>query len=253
VAHLVERGLVATIDGPPRGACRRRRLLLVTNLGLAVLACRDGMDPRELARRRGLWRGSLDELIRQLPAVLSSYELLALLAGVLGKAQLQVWARPWRPRSTVSTTTARGMCLPAYAALKLRRINGQHLTGGYVLVADTGGLPPQALRSQFARLARLQLLTGTSAPVLAIATTSERRVKAWAAVLDSIAAAPNRGSLEGCIDTWDAWRRARIALPWNNDVQMATGQVQYRRGALGRSCTPMGKRTPADRCASSAS
>ena len=39
VAHLVERGLVATIDGPPRGACRRRRLLLVTNLGLAVLAC----------------------------------------------------------------------------------------------------------------------------------------------------------------------------------------------------------------------
>src|SRR5215471_12474537 len=67
VAHLVERNLVATIDGPPHGACRRRRLLLVTNLGLAVLAFRDGIDPRELARRRGLWRGSLDELIRQLP------------------------------------------------------------------------------------------------------------------------------------------------------------------------------------------
>ena len=158
------------------------------------------MDPRELARRRGLWRGSLDELIRQLPAVLSSYELLALLAGVLGKARLQVWARPWRPRSTVSTTTARGMCLPAYAALEWGRGKG-HQAGGYVLVADTGGLPPQALRSQLARLARVQLTTGTSAPVLAIATTSERRVKAWAAVLDSIAAAPNRRSLEACIDT----------------------------------------------------
>jgi len=58
---------------------------------------------------------------------------------------------------------------------------------------------------------------------LAIATTSERRVKAWAAVLDSIAAGRDRGSLEACIDTWDAWRTARIALPWNNDGQMATG------------------------------
>src|SRR5436190_15570973 len=66
VAHLVERGLVATIEGPPHGACRRRRLLLVTNLGLAVLASRHGMDPRELARRRGLRRGPLDELLRQL-------------------------------------------------------------------------------------------------------------------------------------------------------------------------------------------
>ena len=113
--------------------------------------------------------------------------------------------------------------MPAYATLKLRRINGQHLTGGYVLVADTGGLPPHALRSQLARLARGQLRTGTSAPVLAIATTSERRVKAWAAVLDSIAAGRDRGSLEACIDTWDAWRRARIALPWNNNGQMPTG------------------------------
>src|SRR5215467_4138773 len=50
VARLVERGLVARIDGAPHGAGGRRRLLLVTNLGLAVLAIRLGTDPRDLAR-----------------------------------------------------------------------------------------------------------------------------------------------------------------------------------------------------------
>jgi hypothetical protein len=97
----------------------------------------------------------------------------------------------------------------------------QQVAGGYVLVGDTGGLPPQALRSQFARLARLQLLTGRPAPVVAIATTSERRVKAWATVLDSLAAGRSRGLLETCIDTWDAWRARRITLPRNRRTQVA--------------------------------
>src|SRR5262249_14901787 len=152
-------------------------------------------------------------LIRQLPAVLSSYELLSLLAAVLGKARLQTWRQPWRPRGFTGTATdapTRGLCLPAYAKLKWGSDDRQRVAGGYVLVADAGGLPPQALRSQFARLARLQLLTGRSAPVLAIATTSERRVKAWATVLDSLAAGRSRGLLETCIDTWDAWQARRI-------------------------------------------
>jgi hypothetical protein len=222
VAHLVERGLVATIEGPAHAACRRPRLLLVTNLGLAVLAYRHGMDPRELARRRGLGRGPLEELIRQLPAVLSSYELLALLAGALGQARLQDWRRPWRTHGFTAGATAgptRGMCLPARAALEWHAENGQLLAGGYVLVADTGGLPPQALRSQLAQLARLQFMTETFAPVVAIATTSDRRVEAWATTLNSISASPRRGLLETCVDTWDAWRAVRIALPWNNQCE----------------------------------
>jgi hypothetical protein len=78
VAHLLERDLVATIDGAPHAAGRRRRLLLVTNLGLAVLAIRLGTDPRDLARRWRLRHGPLLALIRQLPAAHSSYELLPL-------------------------------------------------------------------------------------------------------------------------------------------------------------------------------
>src|SRR5438128_7740817 len=75
VVRLAERGLVARIEGPPHGASRRRRLLLLTNLGLAVLACRYALDPRVLARKSSLGRGVLEALIQQLPAVLSSYEL----------------------------------------------------------------------------------------------------------------------------------------------------------------------------------
>ncbi len=229
VAHLVERGLVAAIDGPPHGACRRRRLLLLTNLGLAVLACRRGADSRDLARRRGLGRGPLEALIRQLPAVLSGYELLALLAGLRGqKARLQAWRRPWRPHVLTDSATGgptRGLCLPAYAALDWFCENGQQLAGAYVLVADTGGLSPQVLRSQLARLAHLQLSTGTPAPVVAIATTSDRRVEAWTAVLDRIAASPSRGWLETSIHTWDAWRSRRIVLPRTDHDGLLAGSA----------------------------
>ena len=199
VVHLAERGLVATIEGPPHGACRHRRLLLLTNLGLAVLANRYASDPRELARGWGLRRGALDALIRQLPAVLSTYELLALLVGSRGggKARLRVWQCPWRWGGTKTGSSAptsesalatRGIRLPAYADLEWCAEGGQRLAGEYVLVADTGGIPPQAVRTQLARLARVQLMIGSAAPVVAIATTSERRVVAWSAVLDSLSA-----------------------------------------------------------------
>ena len=121
------------------------------------------------------------------------------------------------------------MCLPVYAALEWGRVNGQHLAGGYVLVADTDGQPPQALRSQFARLARLQLMTGTSAPVLAIATTSDRRVKAWTAVLESIAARPSRGSLETCIDTWDAGVRRAVLVDQQPPLSHTRGSELLKR------------------------
>jgi len=206
VAHLAERGLIARIEGPPHGACRRRRLLLLTNLGLAVLACRKDTDSRELAHEWGLRRRVLDALVHQLPAVLNSYELLTLLAGARGggKARLRAWQRPWRRRGSSGRPT-RGVCLPAYADLEWCAGSGQRIAGEYVLVADTGGLPPEALRSQLGRLARLQFVTGSRAPVVAVATTSGRRVAAWSAVLDRIAAGRG-GRLDSCIHTWDAWR-----------------------------------------------
>src|SRR5262245_34735167 len=53
VARLVERGLVSTLTGPAEGAGRPPKLLLVTNIGLAVLALRMELDPASLARA---WR-----------------------------------------------------------------------------------------------------------------------------------------------------------------------------------------------------
>lgn len=219
MAHLSERGLIATFDGPPHGRCRRRQLLLLTNLGLAVLAGLHALDPRAMVRECGLERGAIDALIRQLPALLNSYELLALLAGARSgwRARLLAWHRPWiSPGSLASAATgsARGTRLPAYALIEWHAESGQRLAGRYVVLADTGGLPPLALRSPLGRLARTQLIAGRAAPILAIATTSNRRVEAWSALLESIATSPRGGSLEACIDTWDSWQAGRVVLPW---------------------------------------
>jgi hypothetical protein len=219
VTRLAQRGLVATFDGPAHGRCRPRQLLLPTNLGLAVLASCHAVDPRALGRRCGLGRGAIGALIRQLPAVLSSYELLSLLAGSRRglRARLLAWHRPWLSPGSANrdaTGPARGARLPAYASLEWHAENGQRLAGGYVLLADTGGLPPLALRSPLARLARIQLTTGRATPVVAIATTSRRRVEAWSAVLDGIAASAGCGSLEACVHSWNCWKAGGVVLPW---------------------------------------
>jgi hypothetical protein len=54
------------------------------------------------------------------------------------------------------------------------------------------------------------------------------------------AAQPN-GSLEACIDTWDAWRTRVSCFPGTTTSRWQRGQLQYRRGALGRSSTPHGQ------------
>src|SRR5438270_4172423 len=108
IAHLAERGLIATFAGPPHGRCRPRQLLLLTNLGLAALAWGNARDPRALASEYGLGRRAIDALIRQLPAVLSSYELLALLAGARRgwRARLLAWHRPWLSPGSLGSTGA---------------------------------------------------------------------------------------------------------------------------------------------------
>jgi hypothetical protein len=211
IAHLVERHLVATFDGPPHGRCRPRQLLLITNRGLAVLAWRHAVDSGELVRRWGLSHSATAALLRQLPAVLRVYELLALLpASRVGwKARFLSWHGPWV--STGSTCWAGGVRLP-HCVLEWQSDREQTQVGRYALVADTGGLPPLALRSRLARLAQMQLRTGTPAPVAAIATTSHRRVEAWSAMLASVANTRRGGYLESCIDTWDAWRSGRVAI-----------------------------------------
>jgi hypothetical protein len=90
----------------------------------------------------------------------------------------------------------------------------------------------EAVSLKLARLARLQSLTGVAASVVAIATSSERRVKAWSAVLDSIAAGASSASLETCVHTWNSWRTLRVAVP-------ARGRVA-RRGTQARKFGPSG-------------
>jgi hypothetical protein len=92
----------------------------------------------------------------------------------------------------------------------------------YVLVADTGGLPPLALRPRLTRLAQMQLKTGRPAPVVAIATTSQRRLEAWLAVLAGVANSPRGGFLESCIHAWDCWRTGRAAIPWTGQRESAS-------------------------------
>jgi hypothetical protein len=212
IAHLVERGLITALHGPPHSRCRPRQLLLITNLGLAVLAWRSGLDCRELVRRWGLSHSAIATLLRQLPAVLSVYELLALLAACRAgwKARVLSWHGPWG--STGSTCWAGGVRLP-HCVLEWQSDREQTLLGKYVLVADAGALPPLALRSRLARLAQMQPSTGRPAPVVAIATTSHRRAEAWSAVLASVANARRGGFLESCIDTWGSWRSGRVVIP----------------------------------------
>jgi hypothetical protein len=77
VERLAERGLVSAIPGPADLGRTHRRLLLISNLGLAVLAWRREVDPASLARAWRLGRTPLRVLVGQLPALLSLYALLA--------------------------------------------------------------------------------------------------------------------------------------------------------------------------------
>src|ERR1700694_1335457 len=70
VERLVERGLVSVIPGPGHLGKPHRRLLLISNLGLAALAWRRDVEPASLAHAWRLGRAPLRLLVSQLPAVL---------------------------------------------------------------------------------------------------------------------------------------------------------------------------------------
>ena len=218
VARLRESGLVTAVAAPSDGAGRRRLLLLPTNLGLAVLASQRGVEPASLARARGLHRTALRAVIAELPALLASYALLALLAEA-GRppVRLRAWARPWRWRGpSTEGRPGRRLRLPAYAALAWVDIGSRQQRAGYVLVPDTVGLSPAALRPQLAAVARLGRTTELAVPGVVIATTSERRVEAWRALLDEVAASRRGGPLLTHVAAWPAWT-ARAVTPFSPD------------------------------------
>jgi hypothetical protein len=206
IRKLAERQLVAIFAGPPQAGSRPRQLVLPTNLGLAVLALRYELDQREVVRQWRLGPRATGPLIRQLPAVLSTYELLALIArGRKGYgARLLRWQQPWRP-DRAGNGRSRAPRLPACASLEWRTTTGEQQAGTYALVADTGNVPPVLYKHALAQLARAPATYGNCPPVVAIGTTSERRVRAWSAVLDSIADGRRGGRLESSVHTWGSW------------------------------------------------
>ncbi len=215
VASLARRGLIIVVPGPVSSGGPRQRLLLLGNGGLAVLGYRRGVEPAALAHLWGLDRAGLDALARELPAVLAGYELLALLSCALSRCvDVARWRRRWRPGSQPDAGgVARGISLAAYATLAWTSDGGQQVERAYVLVADTGGLSPAALRLSLARAGKQLRTTGKNGPDVVIATTSDRRVEAWSAVLERVSASPHGGPLVARVATWETWRSGRVSAP----------------------------------------
>ena len=153
-------------------------------------------------------------LVGQMPAVLSLYALLGLVAKTgCGWARLRQWSRPgrWRPHSD-GAGPARSVTLPAYAVLAWEDAGDGRVDGRYLLVADTGGLSPVALRRQLVGLVRLAATTALAVPTVVIATTSERRVRAWWVLLDKVTSSSRYASrLHVEVATWESWA-ARVGV-----------------------------------------
>jgi hypothetical protein len=220
VARLARRGLVSALPGPADLGKPHQRLLLMSNLGLAVLAWRREVEPAILARAWRLERAQLRDVVGQLPAVLSLYALLGLVAATRrGWAGLSSWSRPgrWCPHSA-GAGRARNVTLPAYAALAWEESGSARVEGTYLLVADTGGLSPVALRRQLVGLARLSRTSAKAVPTVVVATTSERRVRAWWVLLDKVASSSTYAvRLHVEVATWESWAaRTGVGLPGVN-------------------------------------
>jgi hypothetical protein len=239
ILKLAERDLVTTFGGPPQAGSRQQQLVLPTNLGLAVLALRFQFDQRELVRSWRLGARATGPLIRQLPAVLCTYRLLALLARARDgwSARLLLWQQPWRP-GRLGNHASRAARLPACASLEWQAKSGERQAGTYVLVPDTGNVPPVVYTHALAQLARHQAINGSRTPVVTIATTSERRVAGWSAALDSVADSRRGGRLESRIYTWSSWYAKLVGVPtidanttdvWLPQVQRTWSDDRVRR------------------------
>ena len=94
LGRLGDDGLVAALS-PSLRAGHEPRLWYLTDLGLAVVALDQGVEPEPLARRGRLRGGDLLGLLPGLPQHLAGHELLgALAASRPGSPNLLAWERP---------------------------------------------------------------------------------------------------------------------------------------------------------------
>jgi hypothetical protein len=173
--------------------------------------------------------------------------LLGLLAATgCGRVRLKQWSRPgqWRPHGD-GPGPARSVSLPAYAALAWHEAAGERVGRKYFLVADTGGLSPVVLRRQLLGLARLGATTARAVPTVVIATTSERRVRAWLVLLDMVTSSSRHvRQLHVEVATWENWAaRAGMGPPRGRvDADRTDGDnaplAALPQRAFARECRP---------------
>jgi hypothetical protein len=212
LTRLCDEGLLWSLTTPLRAQGRPARLLLPTDLGLAVLARRVPLEWPTLSDCLGPPRPAPARPPIDLPRRLAAYNLLALLAASRpGPARLDAWEQPWRralpPSARAVAGLPRAVRLPAGATLSWDGPDGA-TTGRYLLVPDTGGLALPAMRGTLGRLAEHQAQGGSRA-TLVIATTTPRRAAAWADLLERVCQARRLPLLGATVATWSDLRRAR--------------------------------------------
>jgi hypothetical protein len=225
--RLADDGLIRAVR-PPHQPGHGPRLWYLTDLGLAVVALDQGVEPEPLARRNRLRGADLLALLPGLPQLQAGYELLAALAASRpGQPNLLAWERPWRRRYQRPTAKAPvAATLPAYAALAW-----EGRAGAYLLLPDRGTAP---LRLYAPALDHLLVLRGVQAgelPTLVIATTDPGRATAWWALLEEARRARSEAPLAACIATWDDLRQRpeTLADPATEPVWPVPALVQQVR------------------------
>ena len=208
LARLRRAGLIAAIR-PSLGPGPAPRLWHLMDLGLAVAALDQGVEPAELARRNRLRGGDLRALLPGRAHLLAAYELLgALAASRPGRPDLLAWERPWRRRfvrpTTKAPTTVR---LPASAALAW----GDR-TGAYLLLPDLATCPLRAYQGAIDRLLRYRTCRHGELPPFLVATTDDGRVGAWEGLLEEARRARAEAELDAIVTTWDRLRSDPTSL-----------------------------------------
>ena len=144
LADSLDHGLLAAIT-PPLTAGHNPRLFHLTDLGLAVLALVDGVEPGALAIATETSRAQLLRLLPSLPALQDAYQLLGAIAASRSEPPaLLRWEWPWRCRYHRRTNKSPvWFQFPALAQVQWRA-NGLEC----FLVPDRGNLPMGAYRSK---------------------------------------------------------------------------------------------------------
>ncbi|MBI4496694.1 MAG: replication-relaxation family protein [Chloroflexi bacterium] len=231
-------GLVAGVR-PPFRPGHAPQLLYLTDLGLAVVALDQQVEPEPLARRNGLRRRDLLALLPGLPRLVAIYELLAAVASSRpGHPNLLAWERPWRRRYQRPTAKAAvTVQVPAYAALEW-----DGTSAAYLLLPDLGDLPLRIYRPTLDHLLVLRATVGHGFPWIVIATTGSRRAQGWQALLEEVRSVRREAPLGAWVTTWSDMSSGLYGLvdvpghslqPAHDLVrQVRVPRLRLRRGAV---------------------